>query len=137
CGGERDRADDIRDRRVADTERLVAATVAELRRCRVRLAHGSLLSDCRGGCYANSKQPNDGACRRISGRSTNRCDTEMTEARTNGRRQEASSEDAGLFGARWRRLVPVVFVTYSLAYLDRSNYSLGAAGGLTKSLHIS
>ena len=42
-----------------------------------------------------------------------------------------------MFGARWRRLIPVVFVTYSLAYLDRSNYSLGAAGGLTKSLHIS
>jgi sugar phosphate permease len=33
-------------------------------------------------------------------------------------------------GQRWRRLVPVVFVTYSLAYLDRSNYSIGVAGGL-------
>jgi sugar phosphate permease len=48
-----------------------------------------------------------------------------------------SDVEAGLFGARWRRLVPIVFITYSLAYLDRSNYSLGAAGGLTKSLHIS
>jgi sugar phosphate permease len=37
---------------------------------------------------------------------------------------------------RWHRLLPVVFVTYSFAYLDRSNYSLGAAGGLTTSLHI-
>lgn len=39
--------------------------------------------------------------------------------------------------ARWRRLLPVAFITYSFAYLDRSNYSLSAAGGLTKSLHIS
>src|SRR5579875_2153491 len=38
---------------------------------------------------------------------------------------------------RWRRLMPLVFVTYSFAYLDRSNYSLGAAGGLTHALHIS
>ena len=37
---------------------------------------------------------------------------------------------------RWRRLMPIAFVTYSFAYLDRSNYSLGAAGGLTRSLHI-
>ena len=38
---------------------------------------------------------------------------------------------------RWLRLAPVVFITYSLAYLDRSNYSLGAAGGLTHDLGIS
>jgi sugar phosphate permease len=37
---------------------------------------------------------------------------------------------------RWRRLLPIVFVTYSLAYLDRSNYSIGAAGGLERDLHI-
>jgi len=37
---------------------------------------------------------------------------------------------------RWRRLIPVVFITYSLAYLDRSNYSLGAAGGLKHDLGI-
>ncbi len=37
---------------------------------------------------------------------------------------------------RWRRLLPVVFITYSLAYLDRSNYSIGAAGGLERDLHI-
>src|SRR5690349_10967129 len=41
-----------------------------------------------------------------------------------------------LASARWRRLLPVVFVTYSLAYLDRSNYSIGAAGGLAHDLHI-
>jgi sugar phosphate permease len=32
--------------------------------------------------------------------------------------------------------MPIAFVTYSFAYLDRSNYSLGSAGGLTSSLHI-
>jgi sugar phosphate permease len=37
---------------------------------------------------------------------------------------------------RWRRLLPIVFVTYSLAYLDRSNYSIGAAGGLERDLDI-
>jgi sugar phosphate permease len=38
---------------------------------------------------------------------------------------------------RWRRLLPIVFVTYSFAYLDRGNYSIGAAGGLEHDLHIS
>jgi sugar phosphate permease len=38
---------------------------------------------------------------------------------------------------RWRRLIPIAFITYSFAYLDRSNYSIGAAGGLTDRLHIS
>ncbi len=37
---------------------------------------------------------------------------------------------------RWRRLIPLAFVTYSFAYLDRSNYSLGSAGGLKHALHI-
>ena len=37
---------------------------------------------------------------------------------------------------RWRRLVPLVFVTYSLAYLDRSNYSIGVDGGLKHSLGL-
>lgn len=43
---------------------------------------------------------------------------------------------SALSSQRWRRLIPLAFVTYSLAYVDRSNYSLGAAGGLTHSLHI-
>lgn len=42
----------------------------------------------------------------------------------------------GLSSRRWRRLMPIAFVTYSFAYLDRSNYSLGAAGGLTHDLHM-
>lgn len=38
--------------------------------------------------------------------------------------------------ARWYRLIPVVFITYSLAYLDRANYGFGAAAGLAEDLHI-
>ncbi len=38
---------------------------------------------------------------------------------------------------RWTLLLPAVFVTYSLAYLDRANYGFGAAAGLAKTLHIS
>ena len=38
---------------------------------------------------------------------------------------------------RWYRLIPVVFITYSLAYLDRANFGFGAAGGMAKDLHIS
>ena len=38
---------------------------------------------------------------------------------------------------RWLYLLPVVFTTYSLAYLDRANYGFGAAAGLAATLHIS
>ena len=38
---------------------------------------------------------------------------------------------------RWFFLLPAIFVTYSLAYLDRANYGFGAAAGLAKTLHIS
>jgi sugar phosphate permease len=37
---------------------------------------------------------------------------------------------------RWSKLMPIAFITYSLAYLDRANYSFGAAGGMGKTLHI-
>jgi sugar phosphate permease len=37
---------------------------------------------------------------------------------------------------RWVYLMPVVFITYSLAYLGRSNFGFGAAAGLAASLHI-
>ncbi len=46
------------------------------------------------------------------------------------------TETEVLTSQRWRRLIPLAFVTYSFAYLDRSNYSLGAAGGLKHALHI-
>ncbi|MED1467784.1 MFS transporter [Bacillus salipaludis] len=37
---------------------------------------------------------------------------------------------------RWFFLIPIAFITYSLAYLDRANYGFGAAAGLAKDLHI-
>ncbi len=35
--------------------------------------------------------------------------------------------EAELGRQRWRRVLPIVFVTYSLAYLDRTNYSIAIA----------
>jgi sugar phosphate permease len=39
-------------------------------------------------------------------------------------------------GSRWYRMLPVVFITYSLAYLDRANFGFGAAGGMAADLHL-
>lgn len=41
-----------------------------------------------------------------------------------------------LTSKRWSRLIPIAFITYSLAYLDRANYSFGVAGGMGHSLNI-
>ncbi|MEI9978679.1 MAG: MFS transporter [Edaphobacter sp.] len=38
---------------------------------------------------------------------------------------------------RWLIILPAVFITYSLAYVDRANYGFGAAAGLAQTLHIS
>ena len=38
---------------------------------------------------------------------------------------------------RYVWLLPVVFVTYSLAYLDRANFGFGAAAGMSATLGIS
>jgi sugar phosphate permease len=38
--------------------------------------------------------------------------------------------------SRWYRLIPIAFITYSLAYLDRANFSFGTAGGMTEDLGI-
>src|SRR3990170_4905682 len=38
--------------------------------------------------------------------------------------------------SRWYRLIPIAFITYSLAYLDRANYGFGAAGGMAEDLNI-
>jgi len=38
--------------------------------------------------------------------------------------------------SRWYRLIPLVFITYSLAYLDRANFGFAAAGEMAKDLHI-
>jgi sugar phosphate permease len=43
---------------------------------------------------------------------------------------------AKLASARWYRIIPVIFITYSLAYLDRANFGFAAAGGMTEDLHI-
>ncbi|AIZ33559.1 MULTISPECIES: MFS transporter [Pseudomonas] len=37
---------------------------------------------------------------------------------------------------RWWYLIPIVFITYSLAYLDRANYGFAAASGMADDLHI-
>ena len=37
---------------------------------------------------------------------------------------------------RWTYLLPAVFLTYSLAYMDRANFGFGAAAGLASTLHI-
>ena len=38
--------------------------------------------------------------------------------------------------SRWYRLIPVAFITYSLAYLDRANFGFGTAGGMAQDLNI-
>jgi sugar phosphate permease len=45
-------------------------------------------------------------------------------------------EQAPLPTSRWWRLIPIVLITYSLAYLDRANFAFGMAGGLRKDLAI-
>ncbi|MBS1751846.1 MAG: MFS transporter [Bacteroidetes bacterium] len=37
---------------------------------------------------------------------------------------------------RWIRLIPIAFITYSLAYLDRANFGFAAAGGMGDDLKI-
>ena len=38
--------------------------------------------------------------------------------------------------SRWYRLIPVAFITYSLAYLDRANFGFAAAGEMARDLNI-
>lgn len=38
--------------------------------------------------------------------------------------------------SRWWHIMPIVFITYSLAYLDRANYSFAAAAGINADLGI-
>jgi sugar phosphate permease len=44
--------------------------------------------------------------------------------------------DKTIAKSRWYRLIPVAFITYSLAYLDRANFGFGTAGGMAKDLNI-
>ncbi len=43
--------------------------------------------------------------------------------------------DTGL-RRRWLYLLPAIFITYSLAYVDRANFGFGIAAGLGTTLHI-
>ncbi|WP_328540538.1 MFS transporter [Streptomyces sp. NBC_00344] len=52
--------------------------------------------------------------------------------------KSASRPGSGFWSSsRARHLMPVAFVTYSLAYLDKSNYSIASAGGMATDLHLS
>jgi sugar phosphate permease len=42
-----------------------------------------------------------------------------------------------LASKRWWYLMPIVFITYSLAYLDRANYGFASAAGMAADLNIS
>ncbi len=59
----------------------------------------------------------------------------LLEARA--KKPEGSGTRGKYANRRWLWLLPVIFVTYSLAYLDRANYSFGAAAGMAKDLNIS
>jgi len=49
---------------------------------------------------------------------------------------EIVAQQNGDLWKRWIYLLPAVFVTYSLAYLDRANFGFGAAAGLAATLKI-
>ena len=38
--------------------------------------------------------------------------------------------------SRWYYIIPIVFITYSLAYLDRANFGFAVAGGMEEDLNI-
>ncbi|MDI7047589.1 MFS transporter, partial [Escherichia coli] len=38
---------------------------------------------------------------------------------------------------RWWTIMPIVFITYSLAYLDRANFGFASAAGIHQDLGIS
>ena len=44
--------------------------------------------------------------------------------------------NTALAPSRWYRLIPVAFITYSLAYLDRANFGFAAAGEMARDLNI-
>lgn len=46
------------------------------------------------------------------------------------------SQTAKLASRRWWYIMPIVFITYSLAYLDRANYGFAAASGMAADLNI-
>jgi len=49
---------------------------------------------------------------------------------------QLTASDRRSLRKRWIYLLPAVFITYSLAYLDRANFGFGAAAGMAATLHI-
>lgn len=45
-------------------------------------------------------------------------------------------QNTRLASRRWWYLIPIIFITYSLAYLDRANYGFAAASGMAADLNI-
>jgi sugar phosphate permease len=45
-------------------------------------------------------------------------------------------QNSSLAARRWWYILPIVFITYSLAYLDRANYGFAAASGMAEDLNI-
>jgi len=50
---------------------------------------------------------------------------------------EETPMNATLAPRRWWMIMPIVFITYSLAYLDRANYGFASAAGINTDLGIS
>ncbi|WP_373059400.1 MFS transporter [Zunongwangia sp. H14] len=46
-------------------------------------------------------------------------------------------KDRTLARKRWYRITPIVFISFSLAYVDRANFGFAAAGGMARDLDIS
>src|SRR4051812_43182652 len=60
----------------------------------------------------------------------------MTASASDGALDRTRAASAVPGRQRWARLLPIAFVTYSLAYLDRSNFSVGIAGGMKSDLGL-
>jgi sugar phosphate permease len=50
---------------------------------------------------------------------------------------EETTMTTKLAPSRWWTIMPIVFITYSLAYLDRANFGFASAAGINKDLGIS
>ena len=48
----------------------------------------------------------------------------------------AQATGKGFATKRWLYLIPLIFITYSLAYLDRANYGFASAAGIEQDLGI-
>ena len=46
-------------------------------------------------------------------------------------------KEPSLARSRWWRIIPIVFIVYSFAYMDRTNFGLGIAGGMGDDLNLS